>query len=468
MPYIVKKLIYGKTYAYQYTSTWDKINKKYKKKSKYLGKVDENTGEIIKSKKIRKNKDICQIVDYGDSFAINTIFSQYKFIDLIKNVFSKYHNNILSLIVFQILEGSAMKNVESWLEGNYAKKLYKSPDLSSQKISKILSYIGSEGVKERFLLEYSSMFLNSKSGVLIDTTSLNSSIENDKNNWGYTSEGIKKTFKYLMLVDKNTKLPMYYRLIPGNIPDVSILKISLKDIKNLNLSIKEAIFDAGFHSEENINYLIKEKINFIIRLPKGRKLFKELLATTENIANIKNGVIYGKRGLFITEKMILIGKKRVYAYIIQDPKKRGSEISKNTLKDLEEKDLNKSENNNTAGHFVLLSTLRLNKEEVLPYYYSRQEIEQTFGYSKNNNNLLPLRVHGDKQLQGYLLLSFMSLIVYILLREKLKNIMTVEESLLILRSLKCKIYNSSKRDLILDLTKKQKIILSALKNMGGK
>ncbi len=95
-------------------------------------------------------------------------------------------------------------------------------------------------------------------------------------------------------------------------------------------------------------------------------------------------------------------------------------------------------------------------------------IEQVFGFSKSNNNLLPLRVHKEKQLKGYLLLSFMTLISYILLRQKLEGLYKVQESMIIMRSLKCKIYNNKNSKLILEPTKKQKIILNKLNIMVPK
>ena len=121
MSYIVKKNIYGKTYAYEYTSIWDKQNKKYKKKSKYLGKVDEKYGKILKPKK-RKEPAETKIVDFGDSYIINQINKEAGFNDLLKTISPKYHNHILSLISFQMLEGAAMKNADSWIEGNFAQK----------------------------------------------------------------------------------------------------------------------------------------------------------------------------------------------------------------------------------------------------------------------------------------------------------------------------------------------------------
>ena len=99
---------------------------------------------------------------------------------------------------------------------------------------------------------------------------------------------------------------------------------------------------------------------------------------------------------------------------------------------------------------------------MLPTYYVRQQIEQIFGYSKNNTNLLPLRVHGETQLEGYLLLNFIVLITYILIREQLRGEMTVEEIMLVLRSLKCKLYKNRRGKLIFEANKKQKIIFKKL------
>jgi len=381
MAYLVKKKIYGKLYAYEYTSIWDKENKKYKKKSKYLGKVDECSGNIIQSKK-RKEPEETQIVDYGDTYAINQINKEAGFNELVKKIFSKYHNHILSLMSFKMLDGSAMKNAESWQEGNFAKKLYKNPNITSQNISRILKYLGSEDIKDKFLKEYSRVFLNNKTGLIIDSTSLASSIKTDINDWGYTSNGIKRSIKCLMLVDKVTKLPMYFRSISGNIPDVSILKTSLSDIKNLDLNVSEAIFDAGFYSNENIHYLINEKIDFMIRVPRNRKIFSELLEETNGIESITNATVYGKRAIFIVEKEIEIENKKIFAYIIQDPNKRGKEITKNTILGLDDKNNKVDLDTKKSGYFILLSTIKQKKEDVLPQYYSRQMIEQIFGFSK--------------------------------------------------------------------------------------
>ncbi len=465
MAFIVKKKVYGKTYAYEYTTLWDKTLKKYKKTTKYLGKVDEATGNIIPGKKKKKtepNNLDSKIVDFGDSYVIDKILKSSGLSNIIDSVFDKYQEHIKALIAFQILEGSAFKNVTEWLDGNIAQKIFKKSGLSSQNISKILKYIGKESLKDNFIRNYSQQFIKIDSGILIDSTALTSSINTEKNAWGYTSKGLEKNYKSLMLVDKKTKLPIYFRTVEGSIPDVSILKKSIEEIKNLNLEIKNTIFDSGFYSKENINYLLSAGINFITRLPKNRIKFKEIIKNCNDLEKKTNVVIYGNRALFVKEYPIKFNNKTIYANVIEDPKKKAREIEKMCFDLYEEKDESKEIETEYAGYFVLLSSVSIKKEEVLPSYYARQQIEQIFGYSKNNNNLLPLRVHGETQLEGYFLLNFMVLITYILIKEKLEGEMTVEEIMLSLRSLKCKLYKNTKKKLVFESTKKHKVIFKKL------
>ena len=101
------------------------------------------------------------------------------------------------------------------------------------------------------------------------------------------------------------------------------------------------------------------------------------------------------------------------------------------------------------------------REDVLPNYYTRQSIEQIFGFAKSSNDLLPLRVHSDEAIQGYLFMNFIALILFVKIREQLKGQYTVEQALVILGNLKARIFDT---EVVLgELTKKQKAILGLLK-----
>ena len=100
---------------------------------------------------------------------------------------------------------------------------------------------------------------------------------------------------------------------------------------------------------------------------------------------------------------------------------------------------------------VLMSSMEIKKEDIIPLYYTRQFVEKAFSYSKDDLSLLPLRVHSDDALRGYLFLIFISLIVYMGIQKKIGS---VEISLDILRNLKCKVFE--KEIVVQEPTKEQK------------
>ena len=58
--------------------------------------------------------------------------------------------------------------------------------------------------------------------------------------------------------------PFYYRRLAGNIPDVSTVKVYLKELELLGYSKVKVVKDRGFYSVENINALYKEHIKLVI------------------------------------------------------------------------------------------------------------------------------------------------------------------------------------------------------------
>jgi transposase len=113
-----------------------------------------------------------------------------------------------------------------------------------------------------------------------------------------------------------------------------------------------------------------------------------------------------------------------------------------------------------CGIMILVSSFEIEKSNVVPFYYMRQLVEILFGFSKDDLDILPLRVHKEETLRGYLLLMFMTLIVFVLFRKAIEGSYTVEEVLLTMRNLKCKVYES--KAIIQELTKQQKDIVKKL------
>ncbi len=89
---------------------------------------------------------------------------------------------------------------------------------------------------------------------------------------------------------------------------------------------------------------------------------------------------------------------------------------------------------------ILVSNFELHIDDVVPAYYARQAAEMLFGFSKDDLSILPLRVHSEEGIRGFLFLQFVTLVAFMLLMRRLGRAFTVEQVLLTLRNLKCRVY----------------------------
>lgn len=456
MSFIRHKILKGKKYAYEITAYWDPETKKAKQRSKYLGIVDTE-GNIAKaSHAIARIKERL-ILDFGDGYFLHQAMQATSHYETMKSCFSAIFEELMVLIFYRISMQSAMYNCESWLSGNVLSKLYPNADVSSQHISRILAKLGDESLQRDFFTAHIQQLGGVKKSVIIDATSLPNAIQSGFNQWGRSDGSIEKQFRLLCVLDQDTQLPLFYRYLPGNITDVSTLKNTLTELIKMGVESSFVLLDAGYFSESNIHQLYEEKIDFMSRLPASRKIYKELI-NDHHVEQVENAIKYGTRGLFAQCKKINLYGHEAYAYIVMDPARKGKEMNQLLLEHFEEQGVEKIDpiEFNRCGVMILVSSREMPTNEVVKCYYARQSVEQVFGYYKDDLGVLPIRRHSEATIRGYLFLQFLSLLFFIQLRHKLHEHSTVEQALLSLRHLKCKVFD--KELLVSEATKPHKEI----------
>ncbi|MDP2766961.1 MAG: transposase [Candidatus Methanoperedens sp.] len=464
MSFIRYKKFGNKEYAYEITAYWDPEQKKSRQLSKYLGVVVDKEAKIF----VKKNTQKCDveklILDFGDAHILHEFLKKIKLYDILFKVFKEKTNYLLAMIYYRLCHPSAMQYAQIWFQGSFSKLLFKDIDLSSQRISEFLEDIGNEKLQREYFENHISFVSQSKEGIIIDTTAMPNQIHFPFNEWGYNDGAIDKQIKLLFVIDRERSLPLYFRYLPGNIVDVSSLSTTVEELKKFGVKSSFVLVDAGFFSETNIKGLYTEVIDFLTRLPSRRKLYKDLVKQeAQDIETFKNAVKYGKRALFVKQKKIDLYGKEVYAHIILDPERKGQETKKvliNALDEYETDEDNIEFELMNSGLFILISSFEIDKKEVVPFYYMRLIVEKLIGFAKDDLNLLPLRAHQEITLRGYLLLIFIILTVFALLKEKLGSEYTVEEILLTMRNLKCKVYDTE--IIVQELAKQQKEIIEKL------
>jgi hypothetical protein len=463
MVYIRYQKFGKQEYAYEITAYWDKKTKKPKQKSHYLGVVVDKKKKIFERRAQKKDVERL-ILDYGDSFVIQKFLEQSGFTKLLQNVFGNETQTLQALITYRLCYGSAMMYAKPWLEGSYAQLQYPQADLSSQRISEFFKRFSDEGLQQTFFRAYIPTLSVGDSGIIIDGTSLPNQIHIPLTAWGLHGEEIDKQIRFLLVVDEKSKAPLYFRTLPGNIVDVSTLSNTIKELQQYGVKKAFAFLDAGFFSEGNIKEMYEEGMNFLTRLPAQRILYKELVAShAKSLEAYPNIVRYGERGLFVKQVEVELFGNKAFAYLVLDPKRKGREVDRLIVQNIDEKDKNASELEyflSTRGLMILVSSFAVPKAEVVQTYYLRQSAEVLFGFSKDDLSLLPLRVHSEDALRGFLFMQFLTLIAFTQLKRKLGEKYTVEDVLVRMRNLKCKSYP---HDLVVgELTRKQKEIVEKL------
>lgn len=463
MSFIVYKKFGRQEYAYEVKSYWDSKKKSPRQKTKYLGVVvDKKKGLFERRNLSLKTEKL--ILDFGDSFILNRFFQDIGFADLIGNVFGSEKDFLLALLTYRLCYPSAMIYSKTWFEGNYAKMLFPEVNFSSQRISEFFEVIGDENLQRKFFKEYIVKYTNAKKGIIIDASSLPNQVHMPLTQWGRSGEDIDKQIRFLLVIDKEKSLPLFFRYFPGNIVDVSTLNGTIAELQKYGLKKTFVYLDAGYFSKDNLTALMNNQIDFLIRLPANRTLYKSLIEEeAKNLESADNITLYGKRGLFIKQKKVDLFGKKVFAYLVLDPKRKGREINKLLLQTVDEKNSNKELPYllSKKGTMILISSLKLEKQEVVPAYYIRQTAEKMFGFSKDDLKILPVRVHKEETFRGFLFMQFLSLIAFVQLKETLGKKHTVEKTLLTFRNLKCKVYD--KEILIGELSKQQKELSELLK-----
>jgi len=396
------------------------------------------------------------ILDFGDSFVLDMYLRTLPFYGAYQSVMPLHKDTLFSLLFYRILtDRKAYCYADTWWSGNYVCMLFPEAKLQSQRVSEFLVKLGDEETQRTFFDEYLAAIYGKHggtSGILIDSTGLcnasNMSLTQISNHNGE----INMEIRLIYVIDRRNGMPIYFRYCPGNIVDVSTLCITLAELSQFNITIDYAIVDAGYFSENNIKELYRNNIHFVTRLAPNRTIYKQITQSElTDILSSKYAVRYGNRLVYMKKKEVDLYGHTGYAYVGVDMDSRNQQFKRAAFAAIDDKKSPEEMDEQLAklGVFMLLSSEDMQTDEILPMYYTRQQIEQVFDIGKNYADLLPLRVQNEDTFRGHLMLTFMATAILqvlqkdILGKRKKKDKINPEGAFMNLRNQKCKVYAHS-------------------------
>ena len=456
----------GRTYVYRVESYWDKEKKSPRNKQICLGRLDQETGEIIPSKRRRKVVERAAAAPgttvtsrvAGPYLLLEKLTQSIKIENLLKKCFPDDYKLILSLVYYIVHRGGALSRSHPWSTGC----LHPFEDIiPSQRVSELLIRL-TEDCRQRFLSLWLSQ-VQENDWLCYDITSVSSYARNNEyTHFGYNRDGESlEQINIAMLFGQKNRLPAHYRRLPGNISDVSTLKTTAKSLDYLGAGKLHFVLDRGFYSVSNIDELFRRHHKFTTAIPAGRKWIEKLLDIEyEYITSPSNYIITGQdEALYAVSKFYKWGKNkhRSWLHLFYNAERAAEEydrftrklvtcreelLSGNTVESHEELyerylivketpkrgkkvEFNEAEiqkkRKRYSGFFCIMSNKIKDAAEALSVYRNKDTVENCFDDLKNHLDMKRIRVHSAAAMDGRIFLQFIALIYFSLIRSKIQD-----------------------------------------------
>jgi len=175
---------------------------------------------------------------------------------------------LIILAYGRLVYQSSLKNMSFHYSNSFLSEKYLDVDVSPKSLSYFLRELGQD--RDR-IVRFCRSFKITDDCILFDGTDIFSHSEQmelprfSKSKFGTYDDMIN----LMCIFSVKLQVPVYYRLLPGNIKDVSAFKIGLQES-----GVKDAIviIDKGFASVKNIEALEKAELKFVIPLSRNSTL----------------------------------------------------------------------------------------------------------------------------------------------------------------------------------------------------
>ena len=386
----------GKYYAYSIRKVWDKTLKQQKKISTYLGRVTKR-GIVT-----RYEASLRGIYEYGHIRLLNHLFHKNGFLRALRGIFPDCWRELFAFACNRVIDPRPIKSMGAWCEKTYLPKALEI-SMSPKRIARALSVVGMSWKSQ---LEFFDRIIVGGEKVLYDGSIIVTDSENPLAEFKVDKKGqFLKRMNLVVAFSRDRKLPVFFRVLPGSLHEISTLGLFLEEIEEKNLIL---VMDKGFTKEDLYKEIDRRKHGFIVSLKRdspridyGRKM--------------TGFFMYRKRPV----KYCSYRSGKFYVYLYEDPALRAEE--ERVYFTLLSKGKRVSFREEWAGTIALLSNFRAPAEEIYDMWKGRGEIEKAFHVLQNLLETDTPHVRREETLRGYVFASFVGLIGYYLILRLLKE-----------------------------------------------
>jgi hypothetical protein len=423
------KKIAGGFYKYEVEYRYSAELKRTQKITKrLLGKITEDEG-FVKSDKHGLREELAKLHNVDiKMFGVYKMFTSL-LADEINGISAIFDDEtsqkLLSIAMLRFAFQSPIKRMQNYHSHDFCSEFWAVSGLTDKQVTATLKLVGEN--RQKLVAWMKSRLVSSgeeKSDlVMIDSTHIQTLSENlHVNAKGYNpNHDYDPQVRLMYIFSAQLKQPVYYRLINGNITDISSMKQCVSELDAENVIF---IADKGFYSDENTKTLDSNNLQYIIPLHRNNSLIDFAPLQTGDFKRSMQHFIYQDRAIWFYQYESK-GKKII---TFLDNRLRTEEENDYLLRvksHPEEYTIEKFRNKlDVFG--TLTITYKTNKtltaREIYESYKQRNEIEILFDSYKNFIEADRMYMQDRYVLEGWLMANFIAMIAYYRLYTALKSI----------------------------------------------
>ena len=365
------------------------------------------TPEGIKEPGYKRNKPTT-VKEYG---GVYLLLEQNK--DIVKGLkkyFPDWWKEILVISFLRVMHKLPFKHMRLQYKDSWISEEIKNVKLSERSLHTLLEEVGKD---RSSIIEFLRSFISGGETLLIDLTHIFSLSENmllaAK---GYNSEfDFTPQVNLLFMFSPAKRLPLFYRILPGNVRDVSSLKTIVKE-SGINDAI--IVTDKGFYSKDNLRLLQREKLNFILPLKRKSSLIDYEVIRSGDKKKFEGYFKFKKR--FIWYYNCGKGKLPVWVFLDERLKVKEQEDYLTRIKTHPEFNYTIEgfhKNLFSFGTIGVVTNLKnASAKKVFEYLKSRGEIEVKFDTFKNILKADRTYMRTDASMESWMFINYLALIYH--------------------------------------------------------
>ena len=424
------RCIRGKYYLYECSSFYDKESKKTRKKTgAYLGMITEEKGLVpprrrqveIENRKLDEEAArgkisvpeprLGQVNEYGLSTFITT--QCVELIDNLKAALPAAWSRIMAMAYCRLRNQSPLKYIQEDFADSYLSRSLGTSGLSARSLTDFLKSLG----KNRDgILAFMRKYAGGGGNILFDGTDiLSASAKMDFPRMSKTKlGGFAEAINLMMAFSTRRMLPVYYRILPGNVKDTIAFLTSLDEFGD---SSATAIGDKGFYSKKNVEELEKRKVNYIIALRRSAGGLDYGV-----FDNHKSEGHFFYAGRLIKFSSQSIDGRKVYLYY---DGKHAAEEETDYLRRVDDEKYEGYTMETYArrapqfGTITLMVSGDIQAKKAFDDYKSRCEVEQEIDVLKTDLDALTSYMQDNDRLEGWMFINFIALHIFHMIRRRL-------------------------------------------------